>query len=190
MYPYTIRNKLTLDKSRKTWRTLEIENEYLKCTVLPDLGGRIYSCIDKIGKHDLFYANPVLKKYPAGLRTAWIAAGTEFNFPVGHSWMTVSPVDFATARNADGSASIFVAATDRVYRMRWEVEITLRPGVDVVEQHITLSNPSPVRHRYYWWNNAEIPAFDDTRFYLPATLPARMLTPISTRGRSTARESI
>jgi tetratricopeptide (TPR) repeat protein len=167
VYPYTIRNKLTLDQSRKTWRTLEIENEYLKCTVLPDLGGRIYSCIDKIGKHDLFYANPVLKKYPAGLRTAWIAAGTEFNFPVGHSWMTVSPVDFATAKNADGSGSIFVAATDRVYRMRWAVEITLRPGVDVLEERITLSNPSAVRHRYYWWNNAEIPAFEDTRFYLP-----------------------
>jgi Flp pilus assembly protein TadD len=167
VYPYTIRNKLTLNQSRKTWRTLEIENEYLKCTLLPDLGGRIYSCIDKIGKHDLFYANPVLKKFPAGLRTAWIAAGTEFNFPVGHSWMTISPVDFATAQNADGSASIFVASTDRVYRMRWEVEITLRPGVDVLEEHVTLSNPSAVRHRYYWWNNAEIPAFEDTRFYLP-----------------------
>lgn len=167
IYPYTNRNKLTLDQSRKTWRTLEIENEYLKCTILPDLGGRIYSCFDKIGKHDLFYANPAIKKFPAELRTAWVAAGTEFNFPLGHSWVTVSPVDFATTRNPDGSASIWVAATDRVYRMRWEVEITLRPGIDVVEQHITLSNPTPVRHRYYWWNNAEIPAFEDTRFYLP-----------------------
>lgn len=167
IYPYTVRNKLTLDKSPKTWRTLEIENEYLRCTVLPDLGGRIYYCFDKIGKRDLFYANPAIKKYPAGLRTAWVAAGTEFNFPVGHSWMTVSPVDFATTRNPDGSASIWVAATDRAYRMRWEVEITLRPGVDALEQHVTLSNPTALSHRYYWWNNAEIPAFEDTRFYLP-----------------------
>lgn len=170
VYPYTMRNVLTQDRSKKEWRTVEIENEYLHCTVLPDLGGRIYSCIDKLNGHDLFYANPTFKKVLVGLRGAWVAAGTEFNFPVGHSWMSISPVDFATRQNAEGSASILVADTDRVYGMRWQVEMVLRPGSGVLEQHVRLSNPTAIRHRYYWWNDASVEAFDDSRFYLPCHL--------------------
>ena len=48
---------------------------------------------------------------------AWVALGVEFNFPVSHNWMTVSPVDFATVRHADGSGSIWVGNTDRPYGM-------------------------------------------------------------------------
>ena len=169
-YPYTTRNGYTTKLAKQTWRTLELENEYLRCTILPDLGGRIYGCADKLNRHDLFYANPVIKKSAIGLRGAWAAAGTEFNFPIGHSWTTVSPVDFSTRQNPDGSASVFVGDTDLVDGMRWLVEIILRPGALLVEQHITLSNPGPIRHGYYWWNNAAIPAYEDTRFYLPCHL--------------------
>src|SRR5215204_1021486 len=46
-YPYPIRDALTDVREIVTWRTLHLENEYLRLTVLPDLGGRIYSCVDK-----------------------------------------------------------------------------------------------------------------------------------------------
>jgi tetratricopeptide (TPR) repeat protein len=171
-YPYTIRRSFTNAKEKRTWRTLEIENEYLKCIVLPDLGGRIYSCVDKIANREMFYANTALKKADIGPRGAWVAAGTEFNFPTGHSWVNVSPVDFATARNADGGASIFVANTDHVQGTRWQVEITLHPASAALEEKVTLSNSSAVRRRYYWWNNAAVEAHDDTRFYYPTYLVA------------------
>src|SRR5579863_5651201 len=76
-YPYTSRRAFTTRREVVTWRTIEIENEYLKCTVLPDLGGRIYNCVDKVSRRDLFYANPVIKKSDVGVRGAWAAAGTE-----------------------------------------------------------------------------------------------------------------
>ena len=169
-YPYTTRNGYTTKLTKVTWRTVELENEYLRCTILPDLGGRIYGCADRISRHDLFYTNPVIKKSPVGLRGAWAAAGTEFNFPIGHSWTTVSPVNFSTRQNPDGSASVFVSDTNLVDGMRWQVEILLRPGVAVVEQRITLNNPTPIRRGYYWWNNAAITAYEDTRFTLPCHL--------------------
>ncbi len=148
---------------KKTWRTLEIENEYLKCTVLPDLGGRVYSCIDKISGHDLFYANAVIKKHDNAKGGGRAAAGNEFNFQV-------SPVDYASRENSDGSASIFVGATDRLESVRWLVEIVLKPGSGILEERVTLSNPSPIRRRYSWWNRAEVPSFGDTRVYLPCYL--------------------
>jgi hypothetical protein len=57
-YPYTLRNNLIDRGEPKKWRTLNLENEYLKCTVLPDLGGHLYTCTDKINGASMFYANP------------------------------------------------------------------------------------------------------------------------------------
>ncbi|MGD0347034.1 MAG: DUF5107 domain-containing protein [Terracidiphilus sp.] len=166
-YPYTIRNNLTGVKVTHTWRAIFLENEYLKCSILPDIGGHLYTCIDKISGQPFFYANPSIKKAQIGYRGAWAAFGVEFNFPVSHNWVSVSPVDFAYAAHQDGSASVWVGNIDRVYGMQWEVELVMRPGSTLLEQRVTLSNRSDVRHRYYWWNNAGIEVWDDSRIDYP-----------------------
>jgi hypothetical protein len=48
--------------------------------VLPDIGGHLYTCTDKINGQSLFYANPSIKKAVIGYRGAWAAFGVEFNF--------------------------------------------------------------------------------------------------------------
>jgi tetratricopeptide (TPR) repeat protein len=166
-YPYTLRENLTGEEKDVAWRALFLENEYLKCTVLPDLGGHLYTCVDKISGQPMFYANPTIKKAGIGYRGAWAAFGVEFNFPVSHNWVSMSPVDFATAQNRDGSASITVGNVDRPYGMQWTVELRLKPGSTVLEQHVTLYNRSDVRHRYYWWNNAGVRVWDDSVICYP-----------------------
>src|SRR5206468_297133 len=104
-YPYTLRKNLTAQKSDHAWRAVYIENEYLKCSVLPDIGGHLYTCLDKVSGQSMFYANPSIKKAEIGYRGAWAAFGIEFNFPVSHNWASMSPVNFAFHNNADGSAS-------------------------------------------------------------------------------------
>ena len=47
-YPYTLRNNLTGRRAEHKWRAIYLENEYLKCSVLPDIGGHLYTCVDKI----------------------------------------------------------------------------------------------------------------------------------------------
>jgi tetratricopeptide (TPR) repeat protein len=172
IYPYTTRTNLTDRSTPKTWRTLVLENEYLKLVVLPDLGGRIYSLVDKSSGQELFYANTAIKYADVAYRGAWVALGVEFNFPVSHNWMTVSPVDFATVRRADGSGSIWVGNTDRPYGMTWRVELTLRPGRSLLEQDTTLYNRSDVRHRFYWWTTASVRADADSRILYPMELTA------------------
>src|SRR5208283_1029951 len=166
-YPYTMRENLTNHVAPRQWRTLNLENEYLKCVILPDLGGHLYRCIDKRNGADLFYANPSLKFARIAYRGVWAAYGIEFNFPVSHNWMTASPVDFSTSTAADGSASVWVRNIDRVYGMEWCVELTLHPGQTVLEQKTTLYNPGAARHRFYWWTNAGVQVWDDSRLYYP-----------------------
>ncbi|OLC98538.1 MAG: hypothetical protein AUH86_04610 [Acidobacteria bacterium 13_1_40CM_4_58_4] len=171
-YPYTLRNEITNTPAEHQWRAVYLENEYLKCSVLPDLGGHVYTCIDKINGQPMFYANPSIKKARIGYRGAWAAFGVEFNFPVSHNWVSMSPVNFAYAQHQDGSASVTVGNVDRVYGMEWTVELTLHPGSTVLGQRITLSNRSDVRHRFYWWNNAGVQVWDDSRIQYPMRFAA------------------
>jgi tetratricopeptide (TPR) repeat protein len=166
-YPYTLRDNLTNSVAPRQWRALNLENEYLKCVVLPDLGGHLYRCLDKRNGADLFYANTALKFARIAYRGVWAAYGIEFNFPVSHNWMTASPVDFSTSTDADGSGSVWVRNIDRVYGMEWCVKLTLRPGEAVLEQTTTLYNPGAARHRFYWWTNAGVQVWDDSRLYYP-----------------------
>src|SRR5207247_5741961 len=84
-YPYTLRNEITNTPAEHQWRAVYLENEYLKCSVLPDIGGHVYTCVDKINGQPMFYANPSIKKARIGHRGAWAAFGIEFNFPVSHN---------------------------------------------------------------------------------------------------------
>src|SRR4029453_4896396 len=155
-YPYTIRDGLTDQRKVERYHALFLENEFLKITVLPELGGHLYSCLDKISGQQMFYANRAIKKALIGYRGAWAAFGVEFNFPVSHNWASISPVDFAIAQHPDGSGSIIVGNTDQVDRSRWPGELRLRPSTTVLEQRVELYNAGDARHRYYWWSNGAV----------------------------------
>jgi tetratricopeptide (TPR) repeat protein len=171
-YPYTLRENLTNQRVPHDWRAVFIENEYLKCSVLPDIGGHLYTCIDKLSGQPMFYANPSIKKANIGYRGAWAAFGIEFNFPVSHNWVSMSPVEYSYRKNPDGSGSVWVGNIDRVYGMEWRVELRLQPGSTVLEEHVTLNNRSDVRHRFYWWNNAGVEVKDDSRICYPMRFTA------------------
>ena len=171
-YPYTLRDNLTNRRTDHAWRAVFLENEYIKCSVLPDLGGHLYTCTDKISGQPMFYANPSIKKAAISYRGAWAAFGIEFNFPVSHNWVSLSPVDFAFGTKDDGSASVTVSNVDRVYGMQWSVELVLRPHSTVLEERVTLNNRSDVRHRFYWWNNAGVQVWDDSRIQYPMRFTA------------------
>jgi tetratricopeptide (TPR) repeat protein len=86
--------------------------------------------------------------------------------------VSMSPVDFAFHNNADRSASVIVGNVDRVYGMEWNVELILRPKSTLLEERVTLSNRSDVRHRFYWWNNAAARVSDDSQIVYPMRFAA------------------
>lgn len=170
-YPYPMRTNLTTRRVPETWRTLNLENEYLSCTMFPDLGGHLYSCTDKLSGQPMFYANPSIKKALVGLRGSWAALGIELNFPAAHTRVTVSPVNFGLRQEKD-RASVWVGDIDRITGMGWTVEFVLRAGSAALEQNVTLYNRTDVRHPYSWWSNAAVELHPGAEFVLPTHLVA------------------
>ncbi len=168
-YPYPMRNRPAQDRQERTWQLLNLENEYLVCRILPEIGAHLYGCRDKRNGREVFYTNPVIKKAPFGTRGAWMAMGIESNFPVVHARMTASPADYAVRTEADGSARAVMEDVDRVTGMQWRVEYILRPGSTVLEQRVKFYNRGFSRRPYLWWANAAVSLDDPAmRFVLPA----------------------
>jgi tetratricopeptide (TPR) repeat protein len=167
VYPYPMLDDLSDQREVKLYRAFFLENEYLKATILPDLGGRLYSLYDKVDNREVFYRNHVVKYGLVALRGAWISGGVEFNFPNGHTTLTVSPVEARLLQSDDGSATAVVGALDWVTHMHWEVALTLRPGQARLEQHVTLFNSTPLPNLYWYWANAAVPATEDMQFVYP-----------------------
>jgi tetratricopeptide (TPR) repeat protein len=167
VYPYPFLDALTNKRTDKTYKAVYLENEYLRVSVLPELGGHIYQIFDKTTNRDVLYSNPVMKYAMVALRGAWVSGGIEWNFPDGHTLTTVSPIDYATRMEPDGSAAVAVGDTERVQGMQWQVVIRLRPGQRAVETEVTLNNRRDVPGRYWFWSTAGAPATDDMRFVYP-----------------------
>jgi Domain of unknown function (DUF5107) len=106
IHPYTMLDDLTDRREVRTHGALFLENEYPRATILPELGGRLYSLYDKVARCEVFYRNHVVKYGLVGLRGAWISGGVEFNFPNGHTTLTVSPVAARLIQSSDGSATV------------------------------------------------------------------------------------
>lgn len=169
IYPYPLLDDIREEARLVRYRALVVENEHLRVTVLPELGGHLHSAVHKATGEEVFYHNHVVKPGLLGLRGAWLSGGIEWNFPCGHTVTTVSPVDARMAREADGSATIWVGNIEQVFRMAWAVGIRLRPDTSLIETEIRLSNRTPLPHPYYFWANAAVPARDDMRMIYPGT---------------------
>lgn len=171
IYPYTQEDMLTEVAEDIEYRALFLENEFLRVTVLPELGGHVHSVFDKSTNEETFYLNDVVKPGLIGLRGAWIPGGIEFNTgPTGHTVACTSPIDARPVEHVDGSASITVGHVERIFRTQWAAVLTLRPGKAYLEERIRMFNPRETPQPYYFWNCTAVPNTDGMRFMYPMTL--------------------
>jgi len=170
-YPYTMQDHLSRTKVDRTYKALFLENEYLKVTCLPELGGRLHSVLDKTKGEEMFHLNRVIKPSMIAMRGAFISGGVEWNAgPQVHTVTIVSPVDALIGHNEDGSAFLEVSNQEKIFRTRWTVRVTLHPGKSYLEEQIRIVNPTDGMHPYYFWNCTAFPNRPGTRFIYPMTL--------------------
>ena len=167
IYPYAEQQDLSFESCDQGYKAYKLENEYVRIEVLPAIGGRLFALYDRVTGQDILYRQVSIKPARIGLRGAWISGGIEWNFPDGHIVTTHDQVSCQLVRHEDGSASIVVGDTERIFRMSWTVELRLRPGRAFVETRIICRNRTPVRHRASWWSNAGFPATEQTQFIFP-----------------------
>ena len=168
VYPYTMQDRFGDEPVDTTYRAAFLENDFLRVVCLPDLGGRIWSVLDKVTGQEVFYRNHVIKPGHLAMRGAWFPAGIEWNRgPRGHGVTSFSPVDVLVRQGGDGSASLLIGDVERVGGTAWQVTLTLRPGVRALEQSVRLTNATDGLRPYYFWTNAALPASSGTRLILP-----------------------
>ncbi|GAB4531918.1 MAG: hypothetical protein Kow0063_11850 [Anaerolineae bacterium] len=154
-----------LDRSRydpnlienRTYTLIVLENDYLKLSIMPELGGRIYQAIFKPTGNNMFYQNPVLKPSPWGPPEMgwWLGAGgMEWGLPVeehGYEWGT--PWHYAINDLVDG-VRVAVWDSQADDRLRAMVSITLLD--DQALFHVTPSIENPTNHPvdFKFWLNA------------------------------------
>lgn len=169
-YPYARFDDCARTATPKAWTTVELENERLLVTILPEIGGRIWGVKDKVTGRELVYFNHAVKFRNIAQRCAWVSGGIELNFGIiGHSPVTATPVDWTTRKNDDGSASYFVRMREFICRTEWQVEVRLSPGDDCFRTSVVWHNASYLPAPYYHWMTAAFPAEKDARFWFPGT---------------------
>ncbi len=154
-YPYPLKNNLSKKSQDVTYELFCVENDYIKLTVLPDLGGKVYSCVDKRTSHDIFYRNPVIKPQLIGATGAWTSGGVEFNFPNrGHRPSATEYTDTCFKEYEDGSASIVICDIDKISWNWFTVELRLYPTKSSIEQIVRMYNPKGHSDSYYLWTTS------------------------------------
>jgi len=171
VYPYPMQDHLSRTKVDRTYKALFLENEYLKVTCLPELGGRLHSVFDKTEQKEMFHYNKVIKPGMIAMRGAWISGGVEWNAgPQGHTVTCVSPVDSLIGQNPDGSAYLQISDLEKSQRTQWTVRVTLHPGKAYLDERIRIFNPADAVSPYYFWNCTAFVNRPGTRFIYPMTL--------------------
>jgi len=171
VYPYSMQDHLSRTKRDRTYKALFLENEYLKVTCLPELGGRLHSVFDKTEGKEMFHLNNVIKPSMIAMRGAFISGGVEWNAgPQVHTVTILSPVDALIGKNADGSAYLEINNLEKTQRTQWTVRVTLRPGKAYLDEQIRIFNPADAISPYYFWNCTAFPNLPGTRFIYPMTL--------------------
>ena len=171
VYPYSMQDHLSRTKADRTYKALFLENEYLKVTCLPELGGRLHSVLDKTTGEETFHANHVIKPSMIAMRGAFISGGVEWNAgPQVHTVTIMSPVNALVGTNPDGSAFLEVSNLEQTLRTRWTVRVTLHPGRAYLDEQIRIFNPVDAVNPYYFWNCTAFPCHKGTRFIYPMTL--------------------
>ena len=157
-YPYPVQDVLTDIKTNKSYKALFLENDYVQISVIPELGGRIWSAMDKANGYDFFYRQHVVKPALIGMLGAWISGGVEWNVPHHHRASSFMPVDYTTTTNADGSATIWVGEIELRHRMKWLVGMTLYPDRSYLELTCKVFNRTPFAWPMLFWINPAVHA--------------------------------
>ncbi len=167
-YPYNMQDHLSRKLEDITYKAIFLENEYLKITCLPELGGRLHSIYDKTTGEEAFHKNDVIKPSMIAMRGGFISGGIEWNAgPQVHTVTILSPVDVLSGTNPDGSAYIEVSNLEKSLRTRWTVRVTLHQGRALLDEDITIYNPTEAMNPYYFWNCTAFPQLKGTRFIYP-----------------------
>lgn len=165
--PHKMQDLYNRDLKMREYTAAVLENEYLKATFLPELGGRLWSLYDKKSKRDIVYKNDALIFGNLALCNAWFAGGVEWNIGVkGHSYFTCSPLFARKVLGKGGEEILRMYEYEEIRGLVYIIEATL--DNDRLLVSITAKNTGNEPTYMYWWSNTAVEQTENTRFFVPA----------------------
>ncbi len=170
IYPYHRFDGFTLQPVNRDWNVVELENDYIRVIILPEVGGKIWSAIDKTTGKPYIYANSVVKFRDVAMRGPWTSGGIEPNYGIiGHTPNCATPVNYHVRSNPDGSVSCYVGVLDLLTRTRWQMEVHLPKDKASFTTRSIWQNPTGLEQPYYHWMNTGIKTAGNLEFIFPGT---------------------
>ncbi|MGW6566667.1 DUF5107 domain-containing protein [Streptomyces sp. NPDC054975] len=146
---------------------LVVENDRVRATVLPGLGGRVHSLHHKPSGRELVHRNPVFQPAAFALNGAWFAGGIEWNIgATGHTTLSCSPVHAAIVPAPGGGEMLRLWEWERLRDLPFQVDLWLPEGSDFLHVGARIRNPHERTVPVYWWSNTAVP--EDRRVLAPA----------------------
>ena len=164
--PYKMQNYYGKQRKKRVFKAAVLENDYIKATFLPELGGRLWSLYHKKQKRDLVYENGSLKISNLALCNAWFAGGVEWNVGMkGHSPFTCRPLFTRKCKGKLGNDVLRMYEYEEIRGTSYSVEATL-DGEDLLVK-VRIKNTRDKETYTYWWSNIAV-AEKGTQVLVPA----------------------
>ncbi|MGI5459378.1 DUF5107 domain-containing protein [Streptomyces sp. CA-249302] len=167
LLPVRVRDGYGRTREPREIDTLVIENDRLKATVLPGLGGRVASLLHKPTGRELLYRNPVFQPANFALNGAWFSGGIEWNIgATGHTPLSCAPLHAARVPAPDGGEMLRLWEWDRLRDLPFQIDLWLPDGSDFLYVGVRVRNPQERPVPTYWWSNIAVP--EECRVLAPA----------------------
>lgn len=147
VYPYRLKRALTDQKKERTFSALCMENEYLKLTIVPELGGRVMRAVNKLTGLDFVHGCEEFRPVLLGELGATVIGGIDFFCNHGEAY---APVTARAEQDLDGSCSVWLHRFDQANSVRQTVKLTLFPERAYVQISGQLYNMTPFRQQTYY----------------------------------------
>lgn len=166
--PYRMQDTYTRQRRQMCFRTIVLENEYLKATFLPSMGGRLLSLVYKPEDRELLSHNPIFQPGNLAIRNAWFAGGIEWNIgQLGHTFTTCSSIFAARIQGTQDEPGLRLYEYERCKGLFWQVDLYLPPGSPFLIAYYCVINPNQNDSSMYWWTNIAVPESQDSRILAP-----------------------
>ncbi|MFJ6574493.1 DUF5107 domain-containing protein [Streptomyces sp. NPDC091368] len=167
LLPAPVRDGYGRERTPADLDAIVIENDRLRATVLPGLGGRVHSLHHKPTGRELLYRNPVLQPAAFALNGAWFSGGIEWNIgATGHTTLSCAPLHAATVPAPDGGPMLRLWEWERLRDLPFQVDLWLPEGSDFLHVGVRVRNPHERPVPVYWWSNIAVP--EERRVLAPA----------------------
>ncbi|MCZ4119184.1 DUF5107 domain-containing protein [Streptomyces sp. H39-S7] len=167
--PVRLRDGYGRERAPADLDAVVIENDRVRATVLPGLGGRLHSLVHKATGRELLYRNPVVQPADFGLAGAWFSGGVEWNLgATGHTTLTCAPLHAARVPAPDGGEMLRLWEWERLRDLPFQIDMWLPEHSDFLYVGVRIRNPHHRTVPVYWWSNIAVPETDDTRVLAPA----------------------